>query len=58
MSIDQNMSVRSGVMQKSTRPKHGRKNALGLLAAHVLNALLRRNNNAIVSNATTKRAGK
>merc|ERR1712232_1195557 len=57
-SIDQNMSVQSGVTQKSTQPNRGRRNALGLPVAHVLNALLRRNNNAIISNATTKRAGK
>jgi len=58
MSIDQNMSVRVGVIQKNTQPNRGTRNALGLPAAHVLNALLRRNHNAIISNATTKRAGK
>jgi len=52
------MSVRVGVIQKNTQPNRGIRNALGLPAARVLNALLRRNHNAIISNATTKRAGK
>merc|ERR1712232_665661 len=42
LSIDQNMSVRSGVIQKNTQPNRGRKNALGLPAAHALNALKKR----------------
>jgi hypothetical protein len=39
MSIALNMSVRSGVTQKNTKTSHGRTNAPGLPAAHVLNAL-------------------
>jgi len=40
MSIGLNMSVQSGVTRKNTKPNRGRKNALGLPAAHAQNALM------------------
>jgi hypothetical protein len=48
MSICLNMNVRSGVTQKNTKPNRGKKNALGLPAAHVQNALMMRMHNAKV----------
>jgi hypothetical protein len=48
MRIDLTMSVRSGVTQKNTVPSRGKKNALGLPAAHVQNALMMMMHNAKV----------
>jgi hypothetical protein len=59
MSTDLNMNVRSGVTQKNTNPSRGRRrNAFGLLAAHVLSAMKSRRLVVMTKNATTKRAGK
>jgi hypothetical protein len=59
MSTDLNMNVRSGVTQKNTKPSLGRrKNAVGLPAAHVQNALRKERSLLVGTSATTKKAGK
>jgi hypothetical protein len=54
MSTSLSMNVRSGVIQKNMVQNHGKKNAIGMLAAHVLNVPMRMNRNVTRTLVTIK----